>query len=104
MIHAVNRLLETQPCKFPILVEPVAKQRLPCSQRRASAHDCGKNHEDEAVSRLKEMVDTRLKNGGRLLGMDIPDAENPWLRGAGMFKDDPLVDLWQQAIAEIGGN
>ena len=29
-----------------------------------------------------------------------PQRTNPWLSGAGMFRDDPLFDEWQQAIAE----
>jgi hypothetical protein len=27
-------------------------------------------------------------------------SENPWLKGAGMFRDDPLFEEWQRAIAE----
>ncbi len=32
--------------------------------------------------------------------LDIPAADNPWLRVAGMFEDDPTFDEWQEAIAE----
>ena len=29
-----------------------------------------------------------------------PQSVDPWLDGAGMFRDDPLFDDWQRAIAE----
>jgi len=32
--------------------------------------------------------------------VDLPQRANPWLSGAGMFRDDPLFDEWQRAIAE----
>lgn len=55
---------------------------------------------DEAVRRLQERIATRLAQGGQVVEIDVPAAGNPWLRLAGMFKDDPLFDEWQQAIAE----
>jgi hypothetical protein len=35
-----------------------------------------------------------------LRAADLPQHANPWLAGAGMFRDDPLFDEWQRAIAE----
>jgi hypothetical protein len=32
--------------------------------------------------------------------LELPKSVNPWLDGAGMFRDDPLFDDWQRAIAE----
>jgi hypothetical protein len=29
-----------------------------------------------------------------------PDPTNPWIQGAGMFRDNPLFDAWQESIAE----
>jgi hypothetical protein len=54
---------------------------------------------EEAVARLREILTGRLAGGARLVQIELlPD--NPWLRGAGMFKDDPLFAEWQEAIAE----
>ncbi len=55
---------------------------------------------DEAVQKLQELVATRLAQGGQVVEIDVPATSHPWLRLAGMFKDDPLFDEWQQAIAE----
>src|SRR5262245_37315998 len=30
----------------------------------------------------------------------VRNGDNPWMKIAGMFKDDPLFNEWQQAIAE----
>ncbi len=37
---------------------------------------------------------------GEPAAVDLPQRANPWLSGAGMFRDDPLFDEWQRAIAE----
>ncbi|MFM7599713.1 MAG: type II toxin-antitoxin system HicB family antitoxin, partial [Pseudanabaena sp.] len=34
------------------------------------------------------------------LEIEIPQPENPWLRFAGVFKDDPSFDRMQEDIAE----
>lgn len=54
---------------------------------------------DEAVQRLREAVEKRLAAGAELICLKVP-ANNPVLRAAGIFKDDPLFEEWQQAIAE----
>jgi hypothetical protein len=35
----------------------------------------------------------------RIAATELPDGGNPWLSGASMFRDDPLFDDWQRAIA-----
>jgi hypothetical protein len=42
---------------------------------------------------------TGSANGGPA-AVHSPQRANPWLAGAGLFRDDPLFDEWQQAIAE----
>ena len=29
-----------------------------------------------------------------------PTEDHPWIQGAGMFRDNPLFDKWQEAISE----
>jgi hypothetical protein len=55
---------------------------------------------DEAVSKVRDLITARLAGGSSLVPIDLPGLAHPWARGAGMFKDDPLFDEWQQAIAE----
>src|SRR5438034_1216656 len=60
----------------------------------------GKTHE-EAVRKLRKLIEDRLAAGARLVTLEIPTmAPNPWVEFAGMFKDNPEFDEWQKAIAE----
>lgn len=55
---------------------------------------------DEVLKQLKAKLDARLSNGAEVVQMDVGASEHPWLKYAGMFKDDPLFDDWQKAIAD----
>lgn len=76
---------------IPVLIEPTADGRF-----RAR----GGETRDDAVAMLREKIDEQLARGAEIVSLDVPAAPNPWLAMAGMFKDDPLFDEWQQAIAE----
>jgi len=58
---------------------------------------------DEALAQLRATLTERLRGEVELVDLDIPGTEgrrgNPWLRVAGVFKDDPLFDEWQENIA-----
>jgi hypothetical protein len=86
--------------EIAVLVEPVESGGF----RARSGEPFGLSTEgataDEAIQKLQDLVAARIAAGGRVVRIRVPDSENPWLRGAGMFKDDPLFDEWQQAIAE----
>ena len=56
---------------------------------------------DEVLGKIREMIDKKANAAGtEIVQLDIPAAENPWLQMKGMFKDDPLFDDWQRAIAD----
>ena len=86
--------------RIPVLVEPVASngyrarsgEPLPLSAEGPTA--------EAALANLRELLTARLTAGSQLTTVEVPGSGNPWLRGAGMFKDDPLFDEWQAAIAE----
>jgi hypothetical protein len=69
------------------------------------------SHMEQDLASLKSQVDRlRPKNNDadQIIGLatsepaavDVPQRVNPWLAGDGMFRDDPLFDEWQRAIAE----
>jgi hypothetical protein len=84
--------------QIPILIEPVANNGF----RARSGEPFGLSVEaataDEAVRQLRALVSAQLGAGARLLPLDVPD--NPWLAGAGMFRNDPLYDAWQDQIVQ----
>ena len=52
----------------------------------------GENRE-EAIARLRELVAARLEKA-EVVSMEVerPQKEHPWMKFAGMFKDDPYFD------------
>lgn len=54
----------------------------------------------EVLAKLKADVDARLTSGAEVVPMEVGAPENPWLKMAGMYKDDPMFDEWKQAMAE----
>src|SRR5580700_1133680 len=57
------------------------------------------SHVEQDLAKLKVQVD-RVSPNGSSAETGPCQSTNPWLEGAGMFRDDPLFDDWQQAIAE----
>lgn len=55
---------------------------------------------DEAIKKLRDRIQKRLKKGTELIGLEVDPQQHPWMRFAGMFKEDPLFDDWQKAIAD----
>ncbi|MEH2276028.1 MAG: hypothetical protein V7K40_14880 [Nostoc sp.] len=51
------------------------------------------NTETEAIEKLSQSLQTRLETA-KIVTLEIepPQTENPWMKFAGMFKDDPQFD------------
>ncbi len=48
---------------------------------------------EEAINNLHELMENRLKNVEVVTQeIEIPEKEHPWMKFAGMFKDDPMFD------------
>jgi hypothetical protein len=56
--------------------------------------------EAEAVARLAEQVRTRVNAGARLKDLSLAIEEAPWKQDAGYLRDEPLYDLWREAMEE----
>jgi hypothetical protein len=88
--------------QIPILIEPVAGNGF----RSRGGELFGLSGEGatraEVVAQLQEQLAARLREGTELISLDVAaqPAGNPWVQFAGMFKDDPYFDEWQQAIAD----
>ncbi len=84
--------------RLPVFIEPVAnngyRARGACDLSAEGATPA------EALGNLQKLIDARLKDGASITSLDVPSQENPWQQFAGMFKDDPLFDDWQKAIAD----
>jgi hypothetical protein len=92
--------LELKQMKIPILVEPTDDQRFRATGGSPLLGSVEADTADEAVEKLRDMIEDRLAKGAQIASIEIPDGDNPWMAGAGMFRDDTLYDDWQQAIAD----
>lgn len=88
--------------QIPILIERVAGNGY--RSRGGEPFDLSAEgaSREEVLAKLREQLQARLTKGSELVTLDVAGASgsNPWIEFAGMFKDDPLFEDWQQAIAE----
>jgi hypothetical protein len=55
---------------------------------------------EEALAKLQQALQARLAAGSQVVALQLPGTEHPLAQFAGMYKDNPLFDEWQEAIAE----
>ncbi|SKB14951.1 conserved hypothetical protein [Planktothrix sp. PCC 11201] len=59
------------------------------------------NSQDEAIKELSQRLQNFLKYTEIInLEIELPKREDPWMKFAGMFKDDPLFDQVLEAIQD----
>ncbi len=86
--------------QIPVLIEPIAGNGYRARGGEPVPLVAEGATREEALAKLKEQFQTRLSNGAELVPLEVPPPLHPWLEFAGMFKDDPYFDEWQEAIAE----
>lgn len=86
--------------KIPILVEPVSVQCYRATGGGPFVGSVEAETPDAALAKMKQRIEDRLSRGARIAMLDVSDDASPWLAGVGMFRDDPLFDDWQRAIAD----
>jgi hypothetical protein len=55
---------------------------------------------EAALASLKEQLQARLRNGAEVVSLDLTSDPHPLAQFVGMFKDDPVVENWKEAMAE----
>jgi hypothetical protein len=55
---------------------------------------------EAALAKLKELIQTRLRNGAEIIPLELTDETHPLAKFIGMFKDDPLIKGWKKSMAE----
>lgn len=87
--------------RIPILIEYVPEiQSFRARSGEPLAFAAEAPTRDEAYQKLQEMIRARLNSGIEFLGLEVPEQENPILRGMNTIKDDELFAEWQKAIAD----
>jgi hypothetical protein len=86
--------------KLPVLVERIVGNGYKASGLFPFEFSTEGATAEEAVQKFQQLIQNRLTDGAELISLDVPRTDNPWVRLEGVYKDDPLFDEWQAAIAE----
>jgi hypothetical protein len=86
--------------QIPVLIEPIDGKGYRARGAEPFALVGEGPTREAALAKLKELVDARLRSGVEIVSLEIPPQSHPWLKYAGMFKDDPMLEDWKQAMAE----
>ena len=87
--------------QIPILIEPIAANGYRARGGEPLALTAEGATREEALAKLRAKIEKRLKNGAKLVGLDVGGpSPHPWMEFAGMFKDDPWIEDWKRAIEE----
>ena len=54
----------------------------------------------EAVDRLAEQIQTRVRAGAKLAEVSVATDAAPWRQDAGYLRDAPLYEPWREAMEE----
>jgi hypothetical protein len=85
---------------LPVLIEPVAGNGFRATGGPPFILSAEGATREEALQKLRQAIARRLETGAEIVSLEIPESEHPLAPFAGMFKDNPLFDEWQQAMAE----
>jgi hypothetical protein len=86
--------------KITVLIEPLNGKGFRATGSEPFSIRVEGSTREEAIKNFTTEAEARLKAGAELITLDIGPTEHPWLKFAGMFKDDPMFDEWKQAIEE----
>ena len=87
--------------EIPILVEPVSNNGFRATSGSPLALEIEAPTREEAINKLRELIDRRIAAGAEVVGVEIGGSKHPLAPFAGMLKDDPLLRPWKDAIADF---
>lgn len=85
---------------IPVLLEPLPGKGYRARGGEPFALEAEGATKEEALLKLRDLIAARIQSGAEVIRLNVPAVDNPWVAFAGIYKDDPLFDDWQAAIAE----
>jgi hypothetical protein len=86
--------------QIPILIERIAGNSYRANSGPPLAVVVEAPTREEALARLKERLEERLRDGAEIVPLDVAPEPHPLAKYVGMFKDDPLIKSWKKSMAE----
>jgi hypothetical protein len=86
--------------QIPVLVERVKGNGYRARGAEPFAVSAKGATREEALAKLRAKIQSRLKNGTEIVGIEIGPQTHPLAEFAGMFKDDPYFEDVLKIMAE----
>lgn len=86
--------------QIPVLIEPVGRNGYRARVTEPFTISAKGATREEALAKLRAKIESRLKKGAEIVGLEVGSRNDPWMEFAGMFKDDPWIEDWKQSIRE----
>ncbi|HKI35965.1 MAG TPA: hypothetical protein VKA46_29180 [Gemmataceae bacterium] len=86
--------------QIPVLIEPIAGNGYRASGGQLLAVVVEAPTREEALAKLKEQLQARLRDGAEIVPLETAPQPHPLAKFVGMFKDDPLIKHWKKSMAE----
>jgi hypothetical protein len=85
---------------IPVLIESIAGNGYRARGGEPLALSAEGPTREAALASLREQVQARLRDGAEVVLLEMGPAPHALAEFVGMFKDEPLLDEWKQAMAE----
>jgi hypothetical protein len=86
--------------EIAVLVEPVANNGFRAATGEPLRLEAHAPTRDEAIRRLRELIECRMAAGAEVVAVPIGPAAHPLAAFAGMLKGDPSLEPWKRAMAD----
>ena len=86
--------------QIPVLIEPLAGNGYRASGGQPLPVVVEAPTREEALAKLKEQLQARLRNGAEIVPLETASRPHPLTKFIGMFRDDPLIKDWKKSMAE----
>lgn len=86
--------------QIPVMIEPLAGNGFRARGPDPFALTADGATPEDALNNLRDQLTARTEAGVRIVALELSETQHPWAPFAGMFRDDPLFEEWQKAIAE----
>ncbi len=87
--------------QIPVLIEPIAGNGYRARGGEPLPLVVEAPTREEALAKLKEQLQARLRNGAELVPVELGAKPHPWMEFAGMYDpSDPVVQGWEKAVTD----
>jgi predicted RNase H-like HicB family nuclease len=87
--------------QIPVLIEPVAASGFRARSGEPLSFTADGTTREEALQKLKEMLETKLHNGSELTTLNFAPQQHPLAPFIGRYDpNDPMIEEWREAVED----